>query len=96
MGGLKCSVRMKLSLWQALKRAPDFPFSPFSACHAGYMKLGTPKGQSKVSVLERCPFYRGHHDYVTSVRLTAVLLFITHMHLNLLMYSIAGFHCHAI
>ena len=24
-----------------------------------------PKGQSKVSVLERCPFYRGHHDDVT-------------------------------
>ena len=27
--------------------------------------IRTPKGQSKVSVLERCPFYRGHHDDVT-------------------------------
>lgn len=24
--------------------------------------IQTPKGQSKVSVLERCPFYRGHYD----------------------------------
>ena len=27
--------------------------------------IRTPKGQSKVSVLERCPFYRSHHDDVT-------------------------------
>ena len=27
--------------------------------------IRTPKGQSKVSVLERCPLYRGHEYYVT-------------------------------
>ena len=27
--------------------------------------IWTPKGQSKVSVLERCLYYRGHHDDVT-------------------------------
>ena len=27
--------------------------------------IRTPKGQSKVSVLGSCPFYRGHHDDVT-------------------------------
>ena len=27
--------------------------------------IWTPKGQSKVSVLERCPLYRGHEYYVT-------------------------------
>ena len=28
-------------------------------------QIRTPKGQSKVSVLERCPLYRGHEYYVT-------------------------------
>ena len=27
--------------------------------------IRTPKGQSEVSVLERCPYKRGHHDDVT-------------------------------
>ena len=27
--------------------------------------IRTPKGQSKMSVLERCPYERGHHDEVT-------------------------------
>ena len=35
--------------------------------------IRTPKGQSKVSVLERCPYKRGHYDNVTFMTLTAVL-----------------------
>ena len=37
--------------------------------------IWTPKGQSKVSVLERCPLYRGHEYYVT---LKAPLIAQTH------------------
>ena len=33
--------------------------------YSGTSLIRTPKGQSEVSVLERCPFYRGHEYYVT-------------------------------
>ena len=35
--------------------------------------IRTPKGQSKVSVLDRCPYKTGHYDNVTFMTLTAVL-----------------------
>ena len=35
--------------------------------------IRTPKGQSEVSVLERCPYKRGHYDDVTFMTPLTVL-----------------------
>ena len=48
--------------------------------------IRTPKGQSKVSLSERCPFYRGHYDDVNfKLPLTVLKCLVpktgTHMHL---------------
>ena len=44
--------------------------------------LRTPKGQSNVSILERCPFHRGHsnevlEDYINSYRCSLVKHFLS-------------------
>ena len=49
----------------------QIPYSELQSYLAGVCSysqtslIRTPKGQRKVSVLERCPFYRGHHDDIT-------------------------------
>ena len=58
--------------------------------------IQSPEGHGKVSVLERSPFYRGHHDDVTFKTPLTVSNLVTknrhthhtHMHLNLLIYSV--------
>ena len=49
---------------------------PFLACTGSYSwtsLMRTPKGQSKVSILERCPYKRGHYDLVTHITPLTVL-----------------------
>ena len=57
-----------LSDWQALRRARRFILK-----YSRTSSILTPKGQSQVSVLERCPYKRGHYDDVTFVTPLTVL-----------------------
>jgi len=41
--------------------------------HSQTSLILTPKGQSKVSVLERCPYKKGHYDDVTFMTPLTVL-----------------------
>ena len=41
--------------------------------YSGISLIRTPKGQSEVSVLERCPYKRGHYDDVTFITPFTVL-----------------------
>ena len=49
--------------------------------------IWTPKGQSEVSILERCPYKRGHYDsFKCSVAKTRLTL-VFKLHLSLLIHS---------
>ena len=43
----------------------DLILRDFNINYGRISLIRTPKGQSKVSILERCPLYRGHEYYVT-------------------------------